>query len=67
MSLLAAPVALLVLPPLLIKVLGILGGFGFLFLVATLLLLLICWVKRRYCLAGITKLGERVAKNTKLE
>ncbi len=26
-----------------------------------------CWVKRRYCLAGITKLGERVAKNTKLE
>jgi hypothetical protein len=26
-----------------------------------------CWVRRRYCLAGITKLGERVAKNTKLE
>ncbi len=26
----------------------------------------ICWVRRRYCLAGITKLGERVAKNTKL-
>ncbi len=26
-----------------------------------------CWVKRRYCLAGIRKLGERVAKNTKLE
>jgi hypothetical protein len=25
-----------------------------------------CWVRRRYCLAGITKLGERVAKNTKL-
>jgi hypothetical protein len=40
MSLLAAPVALLVLPPLLIKVLRILGGFGFLFLVANLLLLL---------------------------
>ncbi len=41
MSLLAAPVALLVITPLLIKVLGILGGFGFIFLVATLLLLLI--------------------------
>ncbi len=27
----------------------------------------VCWVRRRYCLAGITKLGERVAKNTKLE
>jgi hypothetical protein len=40
MSLLAASVALLVLPPLLIKVLRILGGFGFLYLVATLLLLL---------------------------
>ncbi len=26
-----------------------------------------CWVKRRYCLAGITKLGERVAGITKLE
>ncbi len=26
-----------------------------------------CWVRCRYCLAGITKLGERVAKNTKLE
>jgi hypothetical protein len=26
-----------------------------------------CWVRRRYCLAGITKLGEQVAKNTKLE
>jgi hypothetical protein len=26
-----------------------------------------CWVRRRYCLAGITKLGERVAKNTKLK
>ncbi len=26
-----------------------------------------CWVRRRYCLAGITKLGEWVAKNTKLE
>ena len=26
-----------------------------------------CWVRRRYCSAGITKLGERVAKNTKLE
>jgi hypothetical protein len=26
-----------------------------------------CWVRRRYCLAGITMLGERVAKNTKLE
>jgi hypothetical protein len=26
-----------------------------------------CWVRRRYCLAEITKLGERVAKNTKLE
>jgi hypothetical protein len=27
----------------------------------------LCWVKRRYCLAGITKLGERVAGITKLE
>ena len=27
----------------------------------------LCWVRCRYCLAGITKLGERVAKNTKLE
>ncbi len=27
----------------------------------------VCWVRRRYCLAGITKLGEQVAKNTKLE
>jgi hypothetical protein len=26
-----------------------------------------CWVKRRYCLAGTTKLGERVAGITKLE
>jgi hypothetical protein len=26
-----------------------------------------CWVRRRYCLAGITKLGEQVAKNTTLE
>jgi hypothetical protein len=26
-----------------------------------------CWVRRRYCLAGITKLREQVAKNTKLE
>ncbi len=26
-----------------------------------------CWVRHRYCLAGITKLGEQVAKNTKLE
>ncbi len=26
-----------------------------------------CWVRCRYCLAGITKLGERVAKNTKLK
>ncbi len=26
-----------------------------------------CWVRRRYCLAGTTKLGEQVAKNTKLE
>ncbi len=26
-----------------------------------------CWVRRRYCLVGITKLGERVAKNMKLE
>jgi hypothetical protein len=26
-----------------------------------------CWVRCRYCLAGITKLGEQVAKNTKLE
>ncbi len=26
-----------------------------------------CWVRRRYCLAGIMKLGEQVAKNTKLE
>ncbi len=26
-----------------------------------------CWVRRRYCLAVITKLGEQVAKNTKLE
>ncbi len=40
MSLLAAPVALLVLPPLLIEVLRILGRFGFLSLVANLLLLL---------------------------
>ncbi len=47
MSLLAAPVALLVLPPLLIKVLGILGGFGLFCLVATLLLLLITLSKRR--------------------
>ncbi len=47
MSLLAAPIALLALPPLLIKVLGILGGFGFLCLVATLLLLLITLSKRR--------------------
>ncbi len=46
MSLLAAPVALLVLPPLLIKVLRILGGFGFLFLVANLLLLLATLSKR---------------------
>jgi len=27
----------------------------------------ICWVRCRYCLAGITKLGEQVAKYTKLE
>jgi hypothetical protein len=33
----------------------------------TPVLLVCCWVKRRYCLAGITKLWERVAKNTKLE
>jgi hypothetical protein len=26
-----------------------------------------CWVRPRYCLAGITKLGERVVKNSKLE
>ncbi len=26
-----------------------------------------CWVRRRYCLVRIMKLGERVAKNTKLE
>ncbi len=26
-----------------------------------------CWVRQRYCLAGITKLGKQVAKNTKLE
>jgi hypothetical protein len=26
-----------------------------------------CWVRRSYCLAEITKLGEQVAKNTKLE
>jgi hypothetical protein len=26
-----------------------------------------CWVRHRYYLAGITKLGEQVAKNTKLE
>ncbi len=26
-----------------------------------------CWVRRRYCLAVITKLGGRVAKNTKLK
>ena len=25
------------------------------------------WVRRRYCLAGIMKLGEQVATNTKLE
>ncbi len=47
MSLLATPVTLLVLPPLLIKVLGIFGGFRFLFLVATLLLLLTTLSKRR--------------------
>ncbi len=47
MSLLATPVTLLVLPPLLIKVLGILGDFGFLFLVANLLLLLTTLSKRR--------------------
>ncbi len=41
-------------------------------LTATLSLIIVhkknshCWVRRRYCLAGITKLGERVAKNTKL-
>jgi hypothetical protein len=46
MSFLATPIALLVLSPLLIKVLGILGGFGFLCLVATLLLLLITLSKR---------------------
>ncbi len=28
---------------------------------------LTCWVRRRYCLAVITKLRERVVKNTKLE
>jgi hypothetical protein len=27
----------------------------------------VCWVRRRYCLTGTTKLGEQVAKNTKLE
>ncbi len=47
MSLLATPIALLVLPPLLIKVLRILGSFGFLFLVANLLLLLTILSKRR--------------------
>ncbi len=52
MSLLAAPVALLVLPPLLVKVLGILGGLGFLFLVATLLLLLITPSKHRALQGG---------------
>ncbi len=47
MSLLATPVTLLVLPPLLIKVLGILGGFGLLFLVANLILLLTTLSKGR--------------------
>jgi hypothetical protein len=47
MSLLATPIALLVLSPLPIKVLGILGNFGFLFLVANLLLLLTTLSKRR--------------------
>jgi hypothetical protein len=46
MSLLAAPVALLVLPPLLMKVHRILGGFEFLFLVANLLLLFTTLSKR---------------------
>ncbi len=26
-----------------------------------------CWVRHRYCIARITKLGEQEAKNTKLE
>ncbi len=34
---------------------------------SVLYLRLQCWVRGRYCLAGITKLGEQVAKNTKLE
>jgi hypothetical protein len=38
------------------------AAFSFLFNI----IYAVCWVRRRYCLAGITKLGERVAKNTKL-
>ncbi len=34
---------------------------------STLTFLHQCWVRRRYCLAGTTKLGEQVAKNTKLK